>query len=312
METLLVAFGAVAPIFIYIIIGLMVKHAKILTSDELKHVNKLVFDVFLSVNMFYSIYISKVSFVDHINVALFALFALLSVFIVTSILVCSFIKNNQERGAMIQSIYRTNFILLGLPIAANIFGIDNVGVTTMLIAGAIPLYNILAVLLLETLRGGTFSFKKIVINIFENPMIIGALLAAICVFLHITLPSIIIKPLNQIRLAATPLALIVLGASFTLGGSKRKLRETTICVISRLLIVPGLVLTIAFLGGFRNIEFISLLGMFATPTAVASFAMAQQLDSDFELAGDVVVYTSALSCFTMFLWIVFFKSLGAF
>ena len=312
MEILLVAFEAVAPLFIYIFIGLLVKKAKLLNPEELKHVNKVVFSVFLAVTMFYNIYMSKVNFADHIEVAFFALCALLCVFIISSVLVCCCIKNNKERGAMIQGIYRSNFILLGLPIAANIFGINNVGITTMLITGAIPLYNVLAVLLLETMRGGSFSLSKIIINMFKNAMIIGAIIAVICVYFGIKLPSFILNPLNQIRIATTPLALIVLGASFSLGGATRKFKLMTISVLSKLVLIPGIVLSVAFFVGFRDIEFVSLLGMFATPTAVSSFAMAQQLDSDAELAGDIVVYSSALSCFTMFLWIAFFKGIGAF
>jgi predicted permease len=38
--------------------------------------------------------------------------------------------------------------------------------------------------------------------------------------------------------------------------------------------------------------------------------MAQQMDSDADLAGNCVVFTSALSCFTIFCWIVLFKELG--
>ena len=39
-------------------------------------------------------------------------------------------------------------------------------------------------------------------------------------------------------------------------------------------------------------------------------AMAQQMDSDADLAGNCVVFTSALSCVTIFCWIVLFKELG--
>ena len=40
--------------------------------------------------------------------------------------------------------------------------------------------------------------------------------------------------------------------------------------------------------------------------------MTQQMGGDAELAGDIVVVTSALVCFTMFLWILLFQWLGVF
>jgi predicted permease len=312
MGTLQVAFEAIMPLFIFIVIGLLVKRSGLLNTTELKHVNGMVFDVFLSVTMFYNIFLSKIELSSQLNLIVFAVVAVLIVFMLDFGGVCFFVKNNKERGALIQAIYRTNFIILGIPIVANIFGMDKVGITTVLVAIIVPLYNILAVITLETFRGGQFSAKKIVLGIFHNPLIKAAILALILRTIGIELPGFILKPLNQIRMATTPIALIVLGASFSMTQSAHKLKELIACVFCRLVVVPGIVLPVAFFFGFRGVEFVTLLSLFSTPSAVSSFAMAQQLDSDAELAGNAVVYTSALSSFSMFLWLVIFKSIGAF
>ena len=62
--------------------------------------------------------------------------------------------------------------------------------------------------------------------------------------------------------------------------------------------------------GFRGVELVSLLGVFASSTAIASFTMAQQMGGDAELAGDIVVSTSALCSFTLFGWSLLFKLTG--
>jgi predicted permease len=59
-------------------------------------------------------------------------------------------------------------------------------------------------------------------------------------------------------------------------------------------------------------EFVALLGCFAAPTAISSFVMTQQMGGDAELAGDIVVLTSALSPATIFLWAFLFRTLGAY
>ena len=64
--------------------------------------------------------------------------------------------------------------------------------------------------------------------------------------------------------------------------------------------------------GFRGVDFVTLLCIFATPCAVASFAMAQQLGSNAELAGNSVVLTSAFSSVTLFFWVMLFQVLGVF
>ncbi len=312
METLQVAFEAIMPLFVFIVVGLLVKRSGILNTTELKHVNKMVFNVFLAVTMFYNIYVSQLDLGAQLNLVIFAVTAVLVVFAISFVAVCFVIKDNKERGALIQAIYRTNFIILGIPVVANIFGMDKVGITTVLVAIIVPIYNILAVITLETFRGGKFSLKKIILGVIGNPLIEAAFLAVVLRSLGVPLPSFVLKPLNQIRMATTPIALIILGASFTLNQSAHKIKELVGCIFCRLIVVPGVVLPVAYYLGFRGVEFVTLLSLFSTPSAVSSFAMAQQLDSDAELAGNAVVYTSALSSFTMFLWLVVFKSIGAF
>ena len=77
--------------------------------------------------------------------------------------------------------------------------------------------------------------------------------------------------------------------------------------------VPAVMLTVAaYVFDFRGVEFVTLIAIFAAPCAVVSFAMAQQMGGDADLAGNCVVFTSALSCFTIFCWILLFKTLGIF
>lgn len=109
----------------------------------------------------------------------------------------------------------------------------------------------------------------------------------------------------------TPFALVVLGASFTLQGAYSELKEVTISVVARLVLAPLLVVGAGLALGFRGIELASLLAMSGTPVAVASFAMAQQMGSDGELAGDTVIFSCAFSFITLFLWIYGLQALGA-
>ena len=80
-----------------------------------------------------------------------------------------------------------------------------------------------------------------------------------------------------------------------------------------LLLTEAVETGLAALLGFRDLEFVALIGVFASPTAVNSFTMVQQMDcGDAELAGDIVIMTSAVSIVSFFLWIWLFKSLGVF
>jgi predicted permease len=62
--------------------------------------------------------------------------------------------------------------------------------------------------------------------------------------------------------------------------------------------------------GLRNEMLVPVLIFFGAPTAVSSFPMAQQMDGDGELAASLVVFTSALSILTIFVWVFVLKTLA--
>lgn len=307
-----VAVSAVIPLFGLMSIGVLVKKFKLLTSEELVHVNRMVFQVFFFCMMFYNMYTTDIAKTFRPELILFGAAGVLVVFFSAMGLVCFFEKSNRRRGAMIQAVFRSNFVLIGIPLVGNIFGDEALAVPTMMIAIIVPIYNVLGVFDLETFRGGHFDFLAILRGVIKNPMILGAIFGVVFLLLGVPIPEPVLKPIRQVAAATTPVALIILGASFTFGSSGQHLRQLAACVFSRLLLVPGIMLALAVYLGFRDVDLVTLLAIFATPCAVASFAMAQQMDSDADLAGNCVVYTSALSCFTIFGWVYLFKTLGYF
>lgn len=312
MDNLVVAVEAVIPMFCLMFIGVLVHKYQLLSDLELVHLNRMVFRVFFSVMMFYNLYTTNLGTTFRPRLMLFAVGALAVVYVVSFAFVWLTEKQDRRRGAMIQAIYRSNFVLMGIPLVANIFGDENIAVTTMMIAVIVPIYNVLGVFTLETFRGGKFNLGHILLGVLKNPMILGALTGAAFLLLGIPIPKPVLKPLAQITAATTPLALIVLGASFRLGSTKEHLHQLVACVAARLFIIPAVVLSIAVWLGFRGIEFVTLISIFCTPCAVAGYAMAQQMDSDADLAGNCVVFTSGLSCVTIFCWILLFKGMGIF
>ena len=168
----------------------------------------------------------------------------------------------------------------------------------------------LAVVCLETFRGGKVNVKKVTHGIVTNPLIIGSFLGLSMLVIGIKLPTFLEVTIKDVSKIATPLSLILLGASFSFSNVKKYLKETIITVIGKLIIVPLVFLAISYAVGFRGISLLSLMIMFAAPTAVSSFQMAKQMDGDADLAGQIVVFTSAFSIVTVFAWIFILKQLA--
>lgn len=112
---------------------------------------------------------------------------------------------------------------------------------------------------------------------------------------------------------ATPLALLVLGGRFEFKAVKSLWKQLVLAVSMRLVVAPAIFLLIAYFIGFKgSTQFAILIALFASPIAVSSAPMAAQMKQDEELAGQIVVWTSALSAFSLFAIIMICASIGIF
>lgn len=307
-QNFIISVQAVLPLFFMMLLGVFIRKMKWLNEQELTRLNGVIFKVLLPFAVFTSIYRTDLSETLHLRLIAFAVGAVLLTFLTALYIVPKIEPSNATRGAMIQASYRSNFVLLGLPLVSNIYPNANLGLTAIAIAVLIPVYNVLAVLTLEYYRGGRANPKRIVRSILTNPLILGCLAGLLAI--PFQLPSVIDHTVTQISATATPMALIMLGASFQFNPNLHQRLNVTLCTINRLILVPGIFLSIAALLGFRGLAFATLIGILGTPCSISSFTMVQQMESDADLAGAAVVCTSILSCVTMCFWIFLFKHLG--
>ena len=312
ISNLIVAIEAVAPMFIIIFIGAMIRKVNIITEAEAKRFNKVVFICCFPPLMFNNLYGKNIGDAVNLRLLAYAVITVLVLYAVTVIVVLKVEKAQKTRGAMIQAIYRSNFVIMGIPIVQNVFGKGDLALTAVLVTVVVPMYNILAVITLEVFRGGKPSFREMVRDLAKNPIIIGAFFGILSIVFSVKLPPALEMPIELLADAATPMALLMLGASFNFSSVSREKRNLIICLTGRLLLFPLVGITGAILLGFRGVAIMSLLAMFASPSAITSFTMAQQMDSDYELAGNAVIFSSAISCITMFLWIFVLKTMGMF
>lgn len=310
MQNLIVSFNAIAPLFLLIAAGLFIRRRGLLHDGALPQINALAFTVFLPALLFNNLYSTNIQSAFSPRLLGYAVFSALAMYGLAVLAVCALEKDGKSRGAMIQAIYRSNFVLLGLPIMQTLFEGQDLGVTSVIIAVIVPIFNVLAVVTLEVFRGGRVQWKKVLLGIAKNPLIIASVLGFACMAAGVRLPVFLHTAVKNLASAATPVALVVLGASIHLEKIAGNTRNLVICVLGRLVIAPFIFVTGGALLGFRGIELATLLAMLAAPTAVSSFTMAQQMDSNGELAAEAVVMTSAFSCVTMFLWIFALKQMG--
>lgn len=310
MENLILSFNVVLPLFICISLGYFLKRIGMCDEKALNVINKMCFKVFLPIYLFYNIYTTDLSAAFNGKLIVFAIGGLIAIFFVLMFLIPRVEKEDSRRGVLIQAIFRSNFALFGLPVALSLCGEELIGPTSVLLGLTVPVFNVLAVISLETFRGGKPDVKQMLRGIVTNPLIVASVVGIVFYFLKIKLPYGVEKSVVDLGKVATPLSLVALGGSFTIGKVKGYVKQLLIGVLGRLVVVPAVMISLGILIGLRNELLIPVMIMFGAPTAVSSFPMAQQMGGDGELAAELVVFSSGLAILTIFLWTFLLKQGG--
>lgn len=307
MNNLYLALSVVFPLFCMMALGYFLRRVGIFDPLFLKQLNKLCFKVFLPLVLFINVYHSDFYGLISVRLILFAVSCVIAAFLLLMIVVPLFEKDNRNRGVLVQGIFRSNYILFGVPIAASLYGSHNTGTTAIIIAFVVPLFNLLSVVALSVFSKHRQSVSSIIKEILCNPLIIGSAVAFFFVLFGIKMPLLLENTVSDIAKVATPLALMILGGSFQFSGALTYIRLLIFSVVGKLIIMPGIFLYLSILFGFRGMELCALMAMFVAPTAVSTFTMAQNAGANDELAGQIVVFDSLLSVITIFVWITVLK-----
>ena len=310
MKNLLVCVNAVLPIFLLLVVGYLSRILKLVDDGDVRKINRLMFKIFMPAVMFYNVYNSDLSSAVRPKLMLFTVLAVLGAFLLSCLVARWAVKERNQKGVFIQGVFRSNFVIIGIPIVSSLMGDVDLGPVAVLLAVVVPMFNVLSVVILEYYNGQKPDLKKILLEVLKNPLILGTLAGILAVALKVRLPAFLESAVRQLSQAASPVLLVMLGAFFQFDGLSRYRRELSLVCLGRLVVIPAIFLGLGALLGFRGVEMAALLGVFASSTAVNSFTMAQQMGGDAELAGDIVVATSALCSFTLFGWGLLLKSLG--
>ncbi len=328
MDSLIFSFNSVIPIIIMVIVGYLLKQTGLVGGDGAKLLNKLVFRLFLPVMLFLNVYNIKDLLDFSFYYVLYAVGFTLVLFFSMLLVVIFTTKKNERRGVLLQASFRSNFALIGLPLASALFGAEGEVAAALMSAVTIPVFNALAVISLSVFNkeAARPSVKKILIEIWKNPLIRAILLGLICLAVRMLFVNFdiefrlsditpVMTALQSLSSVATPLALVALGAGFEFSAIKELRKEIIIGVLVKVVIAPLLGLGLAvllFRDVFTGAHFAALTAFLATPVAVSSAPMAQEMKGDTVLAGQLVVWTTIVSAFSIFAAAFLLKFIGIF
>ena len=312
MENLIFSLNATIPIFLLMVLGVFFKKTGLFQENMINGINQFVFKVTLPVLLFGDL--AKQDFAKAWNgkfVAFCFVVTLVSISLVA--LMSMALKDKSQRGEFIQGAYRSSAAVLGIAFITNIYG--NSGMAPLMIIGSVPLYNIMAVVVLSFTnsdQGGMSPalIKKTLKGIVTNPIIIGILSGALWSVLRIPMPTILAKTVSNLGGLTTPLGLMAMGASFQWSEAKSGMGPAFVASFMKLIGLCTLFLPVAVLLGFREAELIAILVMLGSSTTVSSYVMARNMGHSGVLSSSIVAITTLGSAFSLTFWLYVLKTLA--
>ena len=312
MDNLIFSLNATVPVFLMMALGLVFRKIGWIDDVFASKMNKFVFLVPLPVLVFEDLATVDFSEVWDLKFVLFCFGAtLVGIGIAAAV---SFLwKDKSIQGEFIQASYRSSAALLGIAFIQNIYG--DAGMAPLMIIGSVPLYNVMAVVVLsffqpERKRLDKEMWKETLKGIVTNPIIIGIAAGIIWSVLKIPMPSIMEKTVSSVSAVATPLGLMAMGAAFDIRKAFAKAKPAAVATVMKLVGFAAVFLPMAVMLGFRREELVALLVMLGSATAVSCFVMAKNMGHEGVLTSSVVMLTTLFSAFTLTGWLYVLRSMG--
>lgn len=314
MDNIIVSFNVIAPVFFLMVLGyFLVNYTSLADGKLTKQANAIVFKIFLPCMLFYNVYQSDIGSEIHsrIRLCIWAAGGLLILFVLLCLIVPRIVTQENQQGVVIQGIFRSNYVIFGVAVVQNMYGPKSTTTAAILSAILVPMYNFLAVVALSIFGGKRENdWKKIILDIIKNPLIISSVLGIIFSLLGIRLPTAVDTTVQDLAKLSTPIAFMILGGDLDFSKVKGNLKTAFVVLTIKLVILPLIMIPMVVMMGYRDADLLSGVLAYQTPVAVSSYIMAQQAGADGQLAGQLVVFSSVLSIFTLFVTIFILRTMG--
>ena len=314
MDDLIFSLNATLPIFIMMMLGYFLRRTGLVTQEFADAANTFVFKICLPLVLFDDLYQMDIAAAWDGGFVAFCAVATLG-----SIALCWLVSRafgkQPWRGEFIQASYRSGAAFLGIAFLLSIYG--EAGAAPLMVIGAVPIYNVSAVVILELMRPGKVDrgvspelIRSTIRGIVTNPIILGILAGVAWSLLRIPMPQVLGTAVADVGGIATPLGLIALGASFSF---RRAFAVGTPSIVASAIKLVGLELVflpMALAAGYTGQKLVAVMMMLGLPSTVSGYVMARNMGYEGAVNSSVVSMTTLLSSVTITFWLWLLKSRG--
>ena len=287
-----------APVFAMLFMGVLLKRIKAINDGFIHTASSLVFNVCMPALLFLGIYHADLTAAVKPGLLVFFVVATLGSFALAwgfALWRCP----REDRGIYTQGGFRGNNGVIGLALAASMYGDYGISLGAILAGLVILLYNSLSSVVLAvyspSMKSDPWSIFK---SILRNPLIISVLLATPMAYGQVPLPNWLLTSGDYLAQMPLPLALICIGGTLSLASLRESGGLAVSASLVKMIWLPVIGTLAAWLCGFRGAELGILFLYIGSPTAAASYVMARAANGNHELAASIIVITTLMAAIT--------------
>ena len=316
-SNILFSMNSTMPLFFVMLLGYVLYQKHFLSDEFVAGANKFVFYVALPVQLFRDLAATDVRAAFDGSYVLFCFVVTLVSILAIWVLARLFLPEKRLVGEFVQVCYRSSAAILGTAFLQSIYG--TASMSSMMILGSVPLYNIMAVVILmleapdaaqSRNAGLSARLKKSVKGVLTNPTLLGIAAGFAWSLLGLPMPTLMSKTLGSVAGLTSPLALLAIGAGFKGKKALGYLKPTAVATAVKLMVLPAVFLPVAVHLGFTDEKLVALLVMLGSIATPSCYVMAKQMGHEGVLTGSVCVTTTLFSAFSLTFWLFLLRSMG--
>jgi len=300
--------NVLAPVFLVIALGAILRRTGFVNDELLVGMSRMAYWVGLPCLLIVKIAGASFDGAGSFDTFWLVFIGMIAGIVVSTALAFAMRMRREQMGAFVQAAFRGNLAFVGLAVIMSAFsalpGAAAAGdlaraerAAVLTFGPIVPIYNIAAVLVLLAFRHklSAESLKRMFAQVAINPLLLACVVGVLISLSGWSLPGPIDRTLSVLGQFALPLALLCVGGKIAAAKLRGNIRLPFLAAAIKLTVGPVVGCLAAGWLGVGRVETAVAMIMLASPTAVASYVLSEQLGGDSALSAGAVVVSTIMS-----------------